>query len=602
LHDQQLLLVLDNFEQVVAAAPVLSDLLAGAPQIKIMVTSREVLDIYGEQVHPVPPLGLPDLARHQSPASLSQFDAVSLFVQRAQAARFGFAFDESNADAVAEICVRLDGLPLAIELAAARVALFSPAQLLARLGERLKTVAGGMRGLPERQRTLRGAIDWSFGLLSSDEKHLFARLAVFEGGLTYDSAEAVCGPGLDLSIMEGLQSLIKKSLIQALYETNGNSRFVMLETLHEYAREQLAMSGEGQKISGVHARHFLELAERAGAGKKFSQRDLTWMQEEAANYLSAIEWSLACGETDLAARLTLGVCDAWDLENRASLMLHWLERVLSVLSPAHTLINGRLLNEKARALSTLGRMEESRELTLQSLSIFQEKGDDYWTVKALLQAVSTTFGRPSMFAQGRHWQDAALDLAKGSGDSSMKAFAQMHRGELFRDNGNLEEAKTAYESALRLANANGFRRLEMMLLGDLSLVCFDEADYPQALKYGLASLAIASQAKSPGYTAEMLGLVAEALAGLGRGEAAAQLFGASAAILDRLGISIQPQDLREYERGIGLSKSTLSPERFDILHNKGASMTIADAVAYAGSVGLENSQVSDQHSAQYPDR
>ena len=324
------------------------------------------------------------------------------------------------------------------------------------------------------------------------------------------------------------------------------------------------------------------------------------MEDEAANYLSAIEWSLASGETDLAARLTLVVCDGWDLENRASLMLHWLERAISVLSPSNTLIHGLLLNEKARALSTLGRMEESRDLTLQSLSIFQEKGDDYWTIKALLQAVRTTFGRPSMFAQGRQWQDTALDLAKGTGDPSIEAFTQLNCGELFRDNGNLEAAKMAYESALRLANATGFHRLEMMLLGNLSLVCFASANYPQALKHGLASLAIASQAKSPGYTAEILGLIAAALAGLERGDVAAQLFGASAGILDRLGISIQPQDLREYERGIGLAKSTLSPERFDILRDEGASMTIADAVAYAESVGLENSQLSDKHPAQDP--
>ena len=267
LHEQQLLLVLDNFEQVVAAAPVLSELLAGAPQIKIMVTSREVLDIYGEHVHPVPPLGLPDLARPQSPATLSQCDAVSLFVQtclrppalasrstsrtRTQWQRFACAWTGSRS---------LSNLQQHASPSSRR---HSYSRAWASGSRRWREAC---EGLPERQRTLRGAIDWSHELLSSDEKRLFARLAVFEGGLTYDSAEAVCGPGLDLGILEGLQSLIKKSLIQTLYDVNGNSRFVMLETLHEYAREQLAMSGEGRKDKRCPCAPF------PGAGRKGRRR------------------------------------------------------------------------------------------------------------------------------------------------------------------------------------------------------------------------------------------------------------------------------------------------------------------------------------------
>jgi predicted ATPase/class 3 adenylate cyclase len=587
LQDQRLLLVLDNFEQVVEAAYVLGELLAGTPGLKVLVTSRERLKLYGERVHPVTPLALPNLSLPQSPADLSRCDAVGLFIQRARAARPGFAIDESNAVAVAGICIRLDGLPLAIELAAARIALFSPAELLSRLGERLKTVASGLRDLPERQRTLRGAIDWSYELLASGEKQLFGRLAVFQGGRTYEAAEAVCAQGLGLDILDGLQSLVDKSLLEARPDATGKTRLMMLETIHEYAQERLAESGEGEAIHRAQARYFLELAESSGAGNKFLQRDLAWMQVEEANYLSAIEWSFSRGEGDLGSRLVLVMCDAWDLENRASLMLEWSERALSADVPVPDPIRGRLLHEEARALSTMGRMDESRALTLRALVLFEELGDDRWTIKTLLQAARTTFRTPSLFGQGREWQDAALEIAGRIPDPHIRTFIHLNRGELFRDNGELEKAEAAYEEALGLARGSGMRRVEMMLLGNLSLVCASKGDYSQALRHGLASLVFASEASSPGYTAEMLGIVASALGGLGQSEKAAKLFGASASILDRHAISIQAQDLPEYERGLCLAKSGLAPERFEVLWTEGAAMSADEAVVYAASADVD---------------
>ena len=250
LREKRLLLLLDNFEQVVAAAPLVADLLASARHLKVLITSREVLHLYGEHEYPVPPLALPDL-KHLPPLDyLSQYAAVALFIQRAQAIKPDFQVTNANAPAVAEICARLDGLPLAIELAAVRVRLFPPEALLGRLEHRLKALAGGARDLPARQQTLRGTIDWSYQLLDPAEQTLFARLGVFVGGCTLEAAEAVCNPdgALPLEVLDALTSLVDKSLLRQHGDRtstlDSEPRFGMFETVREYALERLAASGE----------------------------------------------------------------------------------------------------------------------------------------------------------------------------------------------------------------------------------------------------------------------------------------------------------------------------------------------------------------------
>src|SRR5215218_2543278 len=264
LRDKQMLLVLDNFEQVLAAAPVVTELLE-APRLKVLTTSRTALRLYGEQEYAVPPLAVPDTGRLPEPEALSHYDAVKLFIERAEAAKADFSITNENAPAVAEICARLDGLPLAIELAAARVKLLPPRAMLGRLGRRLKLLSGGARDLPERQRTLRGAIEWSHTLLEEGEKTLFARLAIFSGGRTLEAIEAVCDAQGDLPMdaFDGVSSLVDKSLLRQEEGPEGEPRFMMLETIHEYAREKLRESGEAEEIGHAHARHFLGLAEEA---------------------------------------------------------------------------------------------------------------------------------------------------------------------------------------------------------------------------------------------------------------------------------------------------------------------------------------------------
>ena len=266
LQNKSLLLLLDNFEQVISAAPLVAELLMACSELKILITSREGLRISGESEYPVPPLALPNLKQLPPLESLSQYAAVELFVQRAQAVQPGFTITIDTAPAVAEICYRLDGLPLAIELAAARIKLLPPRAMLARLEHRLEFLTGGGRDLPARQKTLRNAIAWSYDLLDENEQKLFRRLSVFAGGCTVDAVEAVAEDNPSRgSVLDRLESLLDKSLLQEVEGANSELRFTMLATLREFGLEQLEASGEQATIRHRHADFFLSIAEQTEA-------------------------------------------------------------------------------------------------------------------------------------------------------------------------------------------------------------------------------------------------------------------------------------------------------------------------------------------------
>ena len=260
-----MLLLLDNFEHLIPAAPTVAELLGMTPHLKILVTSRAALHVYGEHEFPAPPLRLPDARSAPSLDVLSQYSAIALFVQRAVAAKPGFELNLENARSIIEICARLDGLPLAIELAAARLKVLSPSSLLTRLASRLHVLTGGARDLPQRQQTLRATIDWSYDLLSPAEQKLFRRLSVFVGGCNLEGVEAVCYTKSDLEVdlLDVMASFVDKSLLQQFEQANGESRFSMLETIREYALEKLEASGEAEQMQRHHAAYFLAFAEEA---------------------------------------------------------------------------------------------------------------------------------------------------------------------------------------------------------------------------------------------------------------------------------------------------------------------------------------------------
>ncbi len=316
LRERRTLLVLDNFEQVGDAAPRVSELLAAAPGLAVLATSRSALRIYGEREYPVPPLATPDLKLHEGPERLSQYEAVALFIERAMGVKPDFHVTNENAPAVAEISSRLDGLPLAIELAAARINVLSPQAMLARLGDRLSLLSGGARDRPERQQTLRGAIDWSYDLLSEDERALFRRLAVFAGGARLDAIESVCpGDELHEPIFDGLGSLVEKSLLRQVEAGDGEPRFLMLGTIREYALERLADSGRGDELRIAHGHHFAALADQAASQllAPDKRRWLDWLEEDQDNLRAAFDWAVEAGETAVALNLVSRLWRFWQM-------------------------------------------------------------------------------------------------------------------------------------------------------------------------------------------------------------------------------------------------------------------------------------------------
>jgi predicted ATPase len=293
------------------AASFLSHLLSEAPNLTLLVTSRTVLGLYGEQAYPVAPLSLPDPRAASDLETVARSDAVALFLQRAQSVRPDFALTEANVAAILGICSRVDGLPLAIELAAARIQLLPPKALLARLSRRLDLLTGGARDLPARQQTLRGAIDWSFEALGERDQILFARLSVFSDGCTLDSGEAVTVLDHDLDVFEGIASLVNWSLLREQTGAGDEPRYFMLETIREYAAERLEQREEADMLRGRHATHFAELARTAeeAAG---SRQDalLQALAAEHANLRTALGWSLDAEETQMAAALASALWDS----------------------------------------------------------------------------------------------------------------------------------------------------------------------------------------------------------------------------------------------------------------------------------------------------
>ncbi|MFN8472600.1 MAG: tetratricopeptide repeat protein [Anaerolineae bacterium] len=339
LREKRLLLVLDNFEHLVSAAPEVASLLSAAPALKILVTSREVLRLRGEHDFAVPPLAVPpttdrgaveDVRRPVSNGAspITQYEAVQLFIQRAREAKADFAVTDANAPAVAEICYRLDGLPLAIELAAARVRLLPPEAILPRLGSRLKMLTGGARDLPPRQQTLRNAIAWSYDLLDSDEKALFRRLAVLAGPFALEAAEALCPENASsFDVLDGMGLLVQKSLLRQDVAVDGEPRYAMLDTIREYALEQLAESGEETDVRRAHARYFLALAERARTEIR-GPLQVGWyrrLEGESINLLAALAWARDTGDAEILGRLAAALFPFWFRRGSRGEGVEWLE-------------------------------------------------------------------------------------------------------------------------------------------------------------------------------------------------------------------------------------------------------------------------------------
>ncbi|HEX9990123.1 MAG TPA: tetratricopeptide repeat protein [Chloroflexia bacterium] len=404
LRDRRMLLVLDNFEQVVQARDVVADLLVECPCLKVLATSREVLRVYGEHQFPVPPMSLPNRGKLPIPEVLESYEAIRLFVDRAMAVHPSFALTEENALAVAEICDRLDALPLAIELAATRVNILSPQAILARLGNRLDLLTTGARDLPARQRTLRDAIAWSYDILNSDEQALFRGLGVVVGGCTLEAAEAVVEHRDSfVLILDCLSSMADKSLLRQ-EEAEGEPRFVMLPLIREYALERLVESGEEQITSRRHALHFLGVAEAVEPYLTSGERAL-WIErldEEQNNLRAALEWSISPqGDPEIGLRLAGSLGWYWYFRSHLSEGCEWFERVLSC-APAseRSVARAKTLSAQARLAMHMGRFTEARPWLEESVEICRQMGDrrELAYALALLGLIAVRDGEHAMIS------------------------------------------------------------------------------------------------------------------------------------------------------------------------------------------------------------
>jgi predicted ATPase len=381
LRDKRLLLLLDNFERLLPAAPQLTVLLAGCPQLSILVTSRAVLHIQGEYEFPISPLAVPELEPLPALEALASTPAVALFLQRALAVRPAFQLRDSNARAIAEICVRLDGLPLALELAAARSKLLSPQELLARLGHRLEVLTGGPRDLPIRQQTLRDTILWSYQYLDAREQRLFRRLSVFAGGCTLEAAEVVCaaldgdeGTGY---ILELVTSLLDKSLLQTIQQEGMESRLIMLETIREYGLEALSVSGELDATCRAHALYYLRLAEEAESKLRGPQQAewLGRLEREQDNLRTALQWALEQEERTLALSLGSALLDFWLIEGQMSEGYAQLARALANSEGIEVPVLAKALAACGWLVWMQGDFSQAEKYCQKSLALYREEGE-----------------------------------------------------------------------------------------------------------------------------------------------------------------------------------------------------------------------------------
>jgi predicted ATPase len=498
LEHQRLLLVVDNFEQVLAAAGQVAQILQLAPGLTVLATSREPLRVRDERVEPIPPLPLPDPARVPDLDRLGQIPAVALFVERARQARPGFALTAENADAIEEICLRLDGLPLALELAAAVVSVLPPAALLARLERHLPLPPRGARDLPERQQTMRTTIAWSYDLLGAGEQQLLRRLAVFAGAFTLEAAQAVgaemgspAGQADEATVLEQLAHLLDKNLVQAQPDAGPQPRFSMLETIREYAQEQLAASGEQAAAQERHAHYFLRLAEVADP--RWSSPEWTWhgipgLQQDADNLRAALDWALEHGDPDSALGLCGSLGSYWFTGNQEEGRRR-LRRVLDTAPASRTLY-------RARALIAYGmvqrgfRADESAQAAREALSIYQEVGDAWGAATAKLLIVFDLIERGEV-AQAQRLLDEAEAAFRDADDRWGEATVWWLRTTVGLDIGDVDLAVKAGTMAL-----NRFRELEDMwgvagVLGDLAETARRRGDYRAAVAMCEESLALA---------------------------------------------------------------------------------------------------------------
>jgi predicted ATPase/transcriptional regulator with XRE-family HTH domain len=454
LRDKHLLLVLDNFEHVVSAAPLLAKLLETAPRLKLLVTSREVLHLAAEQQFLVPPLAQPGLRDLPDLEALSHAPTVKLFLQRAQAILPDYQLTLENVRAIAEIGIRLDGLPLAIELAAARVNVLSPQAILGRLGQRFEILKSTLRDVPERQQTLRKTMAWSYDLLDLQEQRLFRRLSVFVGGWTLEAAAALCWEEEDRGpeVLDGLTSLIEKNLVQQSRQEDDEPRWMMLETVREYGLECLANAGETIAAQRAHAAYFLALAEEAEPELRRAEQ-IRWMErleQEHANLREMLRWALEMEEREMALRVEGALWWFWNLRGHLSEGRRFLRQGL--MESAHIVapVRAKALRTAGGLAYVQGDFSQAERLCREGLGLYRELGDARNSADTLWMLGQIAWARGD-YTEARLLTEEARTLLQEVGDEQILIYVLILLGRIALFQGEYASAQALLEAGLALA-------------------------------------------------------------------------------------------------------------------------------------------------------
>ncbi len=609
LRDKHLLLVLDNFEHVVEAVPLVADMLGGCPSLTVLVTSRTRLQLYGEREHVVPPLAMPDENEPRSVDDVLGSEAVRLFVARAQAVKEDFALTSENAHVVLDICRRLDGLPLAIELAAARIKILTPAALLARLEYRLPLLTGGGRDLPTRQQTMRDALAWSYDLLTAEEQILFRKLSVFVGGFSFDAAEWMTGSqGVRVtgrapprppdtltprhpdtsSVLDGIASLVDKSLLHRRESPDPEPRFGMLETIREFGWEQLVASGEFDNARARHAAYILALAEAVEPEVTGPQQGmwLTRLEMELDNMRLALAWALEGGtdRVETALRLAVAAWPFWYMSGRSREGRDRLQGAIAATDDAPTSTRAKAFTALGTMCATLGDFTRAESVLQQATAIAQAAGSVSGEALAL-QHLAITALQQGDARRASSLLDEALRLHGWPGDVAPEdrrwvAVALTALASCEIERGNLDRGVELCEQALALQ-----RELESppgvaLALALLGGALRSRGDVASALACYREGLTLSAQQHDKWLVLENLTGLAAVSAAEGPPQQAARLLGVVEALREQIGASV-PRLHAGHENAVAPARARLGEAKFATLQAAGRTLPLDEAIASA---------------------
>jgi predicted ATPase/class 3 adenylate cyclase/Tfp pilus assembly protein PilF len=589
LSGQHLLLVLDNVERVIDATQSISDLLAKVPGLKVLATSRTRLHAYGEREYPLAPLPLPDPAHVPSIETLSQYEAVRLFIERAQAVKPDFAMTNANAPAIAEICSRLDGLPLAIELAAAFVKVLPPQALLKRLEKRLPLLTGGAQTLPARQQTMRDAIAWSHDLLSDQEQMLFRRLSVFAGGCTIDAAEAIINPEGALDVFAGIASLVDKSLLRQEEGAEGIPRFRMLETLREYGLERLEAAGEGDPIRRRHAAHFAALGQAAKGELWLGMvSTLDTFEQEIGNLRAAMAWAEETGDAETSLLVATTFAELVFQRGHLAEGREWLDRLLAL----DGVVPATVRAEANAALGWMalfqGDLDAAEGAAQQAIDLASTAPAVHATALNLLACVLWDRG---LVAEARQRFEEALTMAHQS-DADLLTQGVLsailtNAGVLAQTEGKHQEARDAYEAALAALPVTEVSYSQSILLGNLAHLAWEEGDQQKSAKLIRDALHLGGSLLNASLIGSRLEIASLHVHAAGRSETVARLLGAAAALRLRAGVPVEPVDVEWYNELLINTRRQLGDVAFTQAWTEGEGWSLEQAVTQAEQVLAE---------------